>query len=71
MFNPLATNARKSSEPRLAHHVEPTNPDGAKPPVPGTPYRPYSEERVLPELPYKPYAETPADEATYEPYKDI
>lgn len=72
MFKALATKARKSSEPRLAHPVEPTDPDGAKqPPSPGTPYRPYSEKPALPQLPYKPYAEPPVHDAPYEPYKGM
>ena len=72
MFNPSATNASKSSEPRRAHPGEAADSDGAKePPVPGTPYRPYSEKPALPEPPYKPYTEQPAHEAPYEPYKGI
>lgn len=71
-FNPLATTASRFSEPRLALPGEPADSDGAKqPPVPGTPYRPYSEKPALPELPYKPYGEEPAHEAPYEPYKGI
>jgi hypothetical protein len=70
MFNSLATDASKS-EPRLAHS-ERADSDGPKqPPLPGTPYAPYSEKPAVPELPYKPYAEKPAHEAPYEPYKGI
>jgi hypothetical protein len=72
MFNPLAYDAGKSSELRRAHPVEPAESDGAEPPpLPGTPYKPYSEKPALPELPYKPYAEPPVREAPYEPYKGI
>jgi hypothetical protein len=71
MFS-LATDRRKSDEPRLAHPGQPADSDGAKqPPLPGTPYTPYSEKPAMPELPYKPYAEKPAHEAPYEPYKGI
>lgn len=72
MFDPLSTEASKSSEPRLVHPGEPAESDGGKQaPLPGIPYRPYSEKPAVPELPYKPYAELPADEAPYEPYKGI
>ena len=72
MFNPLATEASKSSEPRLAHPGEPADFDaGKQPPLPGIPYRPYSEKPALPEPPYRPYAEPLAHEAPYEPYKGI
>jgi hypothetical protein len=71
MFNSVASNARKPSEPKLAHPGQGADSDDAKQPTPGTPYTPYSEKPALPELPYKPYAEKPAHEALYEPYKDI
>ncbi|MFY9912680.1 MAG: hypothetical protein WA477_07495 [Candidatus Sulfotelmatobacter sp.] len=72
MFNPLVTNASRSSEPPLAPPGEPADSGGAKQPsIPGIPYRPYSEKPALPELPYKPYADQPAHEAPYEPYKGI
>ena len=72
MFNQLVTNANKFSEPPLTHPVAPSDSELTKrPPLPRTPYKPYSEKPALPELPYKPYAEKPADEAPYEPYKGI
>jgi len=72
VFNSLATDPSKCCEPRLAHPDQPADSDGAKRgPLPGTPYRPYSEKPAQPELPYKPYAEKPEREAPYEPYKGI
>jgi hypothetical protein len=71
MINPIATNRRKYLEPLLAHSGVPADSDGAKPPLSGTPYAPYSDQPPLPEVPYKPYAEKPSHEAPYEPYKGI
>ena len=71
MFHSLAEDPSKSDERHLAHSVGAADSDGAEQPLPGTPYAPYSEKPALPELPYNPYAEPPANEAPYEPYKNI
>jgi len=72
MFNQLTTNGNKSPQPLLAHLGVPPDSESAKQsPLPGTPYKPYSEKPALPEPPYKPYAEKPAHELPYEPYKGI
>jgi len=73
MFNQLATNANKSSEPPPTHAGAPPDSERAKqPPLPEPPYRPYAERPALHEPPYRPYAEKPAPhEPPYEPYKGI
>jgi len=72
MFNQLVTNRHKSPESPIAHRGPPSDSESARqPPMPGTPYKPYSETPALSELPYKPYAEKPVDEPPYEPYKGI
>jgi hypothetical protein len=73
MFNRLATQVDKSSQPKLPHPGPPPDSEGVqKPPVPGTVYMPYAEKPALSEPPYRPYREKPAqDEHPYEPYKDI
>lgn len=72
MFNQLATNANKSPESPLTLPGAPPDSERAKqPPLPGIPYKPYSEKPALPEPPYKPYVEKPAHEPLYEPYKGI
>ena len=70
MFNSFATNARKSSEPRLAYRGQAADSDDDKQPL-GIPDTTYSEKPALPELSYKPYPEKPAHEAPYEPYKGM
>jgi hypothetical protein len=71
MFNSLASDPSKCSEPRLVHLGQPADSSGSQPTTPEIPYAPYSEKPALSELPYKPYAEPPANEAPYEPYKGI
>jgi len=56
MFNQLATNASKSSEPPLTHPGAPPDSERAKrPPLPEPPYKPYAEKPALHEPPYEPY----------------
>jgi len=59
MFKQSATNGKQSPEPPL---MQPGDlPDSER-----------SKQAPLPESPYRPYSEGPAaDEAPYEPYKDI
>lgn len=73
MFNQLATQANKVPESPPTHARVPSDSARAEqPPVPGNPYKPYSEKPALSVPPYKPYGEKPAlDELPYEPYKDI
>jgi hypothetical protein len=71
MFRQSATNANKSPEPRTHPGGLPESERAKQPPLPGTPYTPYSEKPGLPEPPYKPYAEKPMDESPYEPYKGM
>ncbi len=73
MFNPMATKGNKLPEPLPAQPSAPPDSEGAKqPPLPGTPYKPYSEKPAAPESLYAPYAEKPAlHEPPYEPYKGI
>jgi hypothetical protein len=57
MFNPLATNANKSTEPPPTHAGSPPDSERAKqPPLPEPPYKPYSEKKpALYDSPYEPY----------------
>ena len=72
MFNQLFSNRDKSAGPPLAHLGAPPDSESTgQPPLPDTPYKPYSETPELPERPYKPYAEKAVDESPYEPYKGI
>ena len=72
MFNQLVTNRHKSPEPPPVHPGAPPDSESTRNlPLPGTPYKPYSEKPALPEPPYKPYAEKPVDESPYEPYKGM
>jgi hypothetical protein len=72
MFYQLFTNRDKAAEPPTAHPGAPPDSESIRqPPLPDTPYKPYSEKPALPVPPYKPYAEKPVDEAPYEPYKGI
>jgi len=72
MFNRLVTNRNESSESPLAQTGAPSDSESAKqPPMPRTPYKPYSETPALPESRYKPYSEKPVDESPYEPYEGI
>ena len=75
MFNRLAKQVDKSSEPQLPHPGP--LPDSERvqqpqPPTPATVYTPYAEKPALSEPPYKPYGEESVpDEPPYEPYKGI
>ena len=73
MFNYLAANANKSSEPPLAYPgAAPDSERAKKPPLPEPPYRPYAKKPAPPELPYKPYSKKPKlSEPPYEPYKGM
>jgi hypothetical protein len=73
MFNQLATNANKSSEPLPTHAGAPPDSERAKqPPLPEPPYKPYAEKSSLHKPPYRPYAEKPAlYDPPYDPYKGI
>jgi hypothetical protein len=71
MFNSLASDPSKCSEPRLVHLGQPADSSGSQPTTPEIPYAPYSEKPALSEVPYTPYAEPSANEAPYEPYKGI
>ena len=73
MFNRLAKQIDKSSEPQLPHPGPlPDSEHVQQPPIPATAYTPYAEKPALSEPPYKPYEEKPApDERPYEPYKGI
>ena len=67
-----ATNANKSAAPPPTHpEALPDSERAEQPPLPATPYKPYSEKPGLPELRYEPYAEKPRHEAPYRPYKGI
>ena len=70
-INWLHSKISRPSRP-LAHPGAPPDSEStSQPPLPGTPYKPYSEKAALPEPPYKPFAEKPVDESPYEPYKGI
>lgn len=72
MFNQLVTRPNKSPDAPLAHPGAPPDSESTRQtPLPGTPYKPYSEKPALPESPYTPYAEKPVGESLYEPYKGI
>lgn len=72
MFNRLAKQVDKSSEPQLPHPGPTADSRVQQPSVPRTAYMPYAEKPALSEPPYKPYDEKPVpDERPYEPYKDI
>lgn len=72
MFNKSAIDRNKSPELPLAYPgASPDSESTGQPPLPGTSYKPYSEDPAQPEPAYKPYAEKPVEESPYEPYKDI
>jgi hypothetical protein len=72
MFKQSATNGNQSPGPPLIHPTGLPNSEPCKqPPLPESPYRPYSEKPALPEPPYRPYADRPVEESPYEPYKGI
>ena len=73
MFNRLANQEDKSSEPRLPNAGPlPDSERVQQLPIPAATYTPYAEKPALSEPPYKPYEEKPApDERPYEPYKGI
>jgi len=73
MFNQLATNASKSSEPPLTPGAVPDSEHPKQPPLPAAPYQPYAEQPSLIETPpYQPYANKPGlHEPPYEPYKGM
>jgi hypothetical protein len=73
MLKQSATNENQSPRPPLMGPGGlPDSERSKQPPLPESPYRPYSEEPALSEPPYKPYGEKPAlDEVPYEPYKGI
>jgi len=50
--------------------TEPANNSAEPPPVPETPYKPYSHTPAQSEPPYKPYTEKPAAEPPYKPYTE-
>jgi len=56
MFKQSATNGSQSPEPPLMEPGELPDSERLKiPPVPESPYRPYSEEPAPDEVPYEPY----------------
>jgi hypothetical protein len=72
MFKQSATNGSQSPRPPLMHPRGLPNSERSKqPPLPESPYRPYSEKPALSEPPYTPYADRPVEESPYEPYKGI
>jgi hypothetical protein len=73
MFKQSATNGNQSpGPPPMGPQGLPDSERSKQPPLPESPYRPYSEKPARSEPPYKPYSEKPApDEAPYEPYKGI
>jgi len=72
MFKQSATNGSQSPEPPLMGPGGlPDSESSKQPPLPESPYRPYSEKPALPEPPYTPYADRPAEESAYKPYKGI
>jgi hypothetical protein len=60
MSNQLVTNRNESRESPMAHPGAPPDSECARhPPMPGTPYKPYSETPALPEPPYNPTPNSP------------
>jgi hypothetical protein len=87
MFKQSATDEKQSPEQPLMHPgVLPDSEPAEQPPVPESPYKPYSDKPAQSDPAYRPYSEKPAqserayrpysekpalDEASYEPYKSI
>ena len=55
MFKQLATNGNQPPGPPLMEPEIPDSERSKQPPLPESPYRPYSEERAPNEAPYEPY----------------
>jgi hypothetical protein len=72
MFKQSAADGKQSPGPPLMDPGLPDSERSKQPPLPESPYRPYSDKPAGSEQVYRPYGEEPAlDEVPYEPYKGI